>query len=423
VSLQPYSSVFELSIFDPKAIAGRTALAETQPNIEESSDGQSEIEKFEKDPIVPFLLASYGGARVSVPFYTSKRHIEVLMATGASGGSSWVEYERAAEELRQRWGRLFGHHRRIRRWLEGRHDMPPSATELVEFGDLLFETLLPGDVRRLYDVARSRERDRLFMVFTSMIPWVFDLPWEFARDPSRGTFLATEDVHLIRNIETHTPVERLGPKAKLRMLIAVAEPRNYAALSARKEADDIRQGLARIDGVLDVKVEDRMSREKLHYEVATGNYDIVHFIGHGYWDSDRRSSGLVLEDETGNASLLGDRSLREMLSNRGIRVVFLNACDTGRSHQRSAVGGTAQDLFGRGVPNVVANQLKVGDRAAVTFARVFYRFLAGGKTVAQATREARIAASYRDGAQSIDWAIPVVYARDPNDRLVEPTAT
>jgi len=150
----------------------------------------------------------------------------------------------------------------------------------------------------------------------------------------------------------------------------------------------------------------------------------LHFIGHGFWDAESGKSGLVLEDGKRGPFFLGDRSLREILSGRKIRVVFLNACDTGRSvrsgSRQSTIAGTAQDLFGRGVPNVVANQLKVGDKAATTFAKAFYTYLARGKTIAQATREARIACSYRPGMQSIDWAVPVVYARDAEDALVEP---
>ena len=149
----------------------------------------------------------------------------------------------------------------------------------------------------------------------------------------------------------------------------------------------------------------------------------MHFIGHGFWDAESGRSGLVLEDGRRGQFLLGDRSLREILSGRKIRVVFLNACDTGRSvssrSRPSSIAGTAQDLFGRGVPNVVANQLKVGDKAAATFAKAFYSYLAHGNTIAQATREARIACSYRPGMQSIDWAVPVVYARDADDALVE----
>jgi CHAT domain-containing protein len=104
---------------------------------------------------------------------------------------------------------------------------------------------------------------------------------------------------------------------------------------------------------------------------VTSRYDIVHFIGHGYWD--QGVSGLVLEDENGGRFNLDERNLREMFAGRKLRVVFLNACDTGRGtgpgSKPYSIGGTAQSLFGRGIQVVVANQLKVRDRAAADFAR------------------------------------------------------
>ena len=58
-------------------------------------------------------------------------------------------------------------------------------------GENLFEALFRNNVRRLYDVARSRQRGgRLNVVLTPMLEWIADLPWEFAFDPSRKTFLA-----------------------------------------------------------------------------------------------------------------------------------------------------------------------------------------------------------------------------------------
>jgi hypothetical protein len=61
----------------------------------------------------------------------------------------------------------------------------------------------------------------------------------------------------------------------------------------------------------------------------------------------------------------------------------------------------------------VAREGCIGSRCKV------YNYLAHGNTIAQASREARIACSYRPGMQSIDWAVPVVYARDADDALVE----
>jgi hypothetical protein len=372
----------------------------------------------EDDASVPLLLAAYDGARVSMPFRTSKRHI-------AGRTEDWVLEDYQIKELAARWGALFATHRKIKRFVDSSERTPPPDADLLEFGELLFETLLPGDVKRLFDVARSREQERLLIIFTSTIPWVFDMPWEFARDPTRGTVLATEDALFVRNIFT-TPVDRLPPKTgALRLLIATSEPTGLPPLSARQEADDIRNGLSHLvdKGLFQIEVRENVTAERLHQEAATGRYDIVHFIGHGFWDGKSGKSGLVLEDGQQGQLLLGDRSLREILSGRKIRVVFLNACDTGRSvtsgSRLSTIAGTAQDLFGRGVPNVVANQLKVGDKAAATFAKAFYGYLAHGLTIAQATREARIACSYRPGMQSIDWAVPVVYARDADDALVE----
>jgi hypothetical protein len=410
VAAQPYSSIFELTVIDPNLVTNRDEFNE-------------EIDA------VPMLLASYGGARVAVPFRTSQKHLGDLSSTVQASSPERYPVERIAQqgrELHDRWGHLFKYHRELKRYLDHDNEPEPAADSLRAFGDLLFETLLPGDVRRLYDAARSRERDKLFMVFTSMIPWVFDMPWEFARDPGRGTFLATEDVYFIRNILTPTPVQQLERTTKLHMLVAIAEPRGYAALSTSAEATRLRDELKPLTerGLLTIDVLEHATPKTLHHKAANDHLNIVHFIGHGYWEEAGLRSGLVVEDGRGEPYELGERSLREILSGRGIRVVFLNACDTGRGpttrkRQIATVAGTAQNLFGRGVPNVVANQLKVGDQAAVAFAGAFYSYLAHGKTVAQAAREARISASYRKGVQSIDWAIPVVYARDPADALVD----
>ena len=134
----------------------------------------------EDDVSVPLLLASYDGARVSMPFRTSKRHV-------AGRTEDWVLEDYQIKELAARWGALFATHRKIKRFVDSSERTPPPDADLLEFGELLFETLLPGDVKRLFDVARSREQEKLLIIFTSTIPWVFDMPWEFARDPTRGT--------------------------------------------------------------------------------------------------------------------------------------------------------------------------------------------------------------------------------------------
>jgi len=315
-------------------------------------------------------------------------------------------------------------HRLLKNYVDGAPGATlPAKPALKKFGDTLFETLLPGPVRRLFDVARTSGEDRLVVVFTSMINWVSDIPWEFARDPNRETFLATEDVHFLRNVLTPIPIERALPlQTRLRMLVATSEPLGFELPAAKREAARIAldlEGLVKADR-MSIDILEHATPACLHHRLVTGHYDIVHFIGHGYWN--QGVSGLVLQDEHGGRFDLDERNLREMFEGRGLRVAFLNACDTGRGtgtgSEPYSIGGTAQSLFSRGIQVVVANQLKVRDAAAADFASQFYRYLAHGLSIVEATREARIAASYAARRESIDWAIPVVYARNAGGALV-----
>jgi hypothetical protein len=77
----------------------------------------------------------------------------------------------------------------------------------------------------------------------------------------------------------------------------------------------------------------------------------------------------------------------------------------------------AQALVAHGLPALVANQYSVLDSSATSFAQHFYWALAQGMTLGEAARESRIAVNYSLQGDSIDWAVPVVYARDPRSRL------
>ena len=77
----------------------------------------------------------------------------------------------------------------------------------------------------------------------------------------------------------------------------------------------------------------------------------------------------------------------------------------------------APALVAAGVPAVVANQYSVLDTAATTFARELYAALARGESLGDATREARVALGHSVGTGGLDWAVPVLFARDPGATL------
>jgi hypothetical protein len=332
-------------------------------------------------------------------------------------------FPRRGGEAGARWQRIIRLHERTLAVLEGRTPPAalPSGKELRELGRDLFEALLPGDVRRLYDTARGLQKGRaLDVVFTSMLDWVADKPWELAFDPSRREFVATSSVNLVRNAFTAVPADAPGRgRGRLRILAVVAQPRGTVPLDTKTETTDLRKAFRPLAaaGRAEVEVLTRATASRLQRRLAKGGVDVVHFVGHGDFDEREREGSLLLEDEQGRPRRLGSEALGQVLCGRGLRLVFLNACETGRGGRVEWNRGVAPALVAAGLPAVVANQYPVLDSAATAFARELYAQLAVGRALGDAAREARVAVSRDLGPAALDWAVPVVFARDPREPL------
>ncbi|HEV2803910.1 MAG TPA: CHAT domain-containing protein [Chthoniobacterales bacterium] len=342
------------------------------------------------------ILASYAGAQVSGPMR--------------------LRADKAEEKTA--FGSIISVHERIKAFTNRESGSLPNDKQMVEFGSDLFEALFVGDVRRLYDEARSRQHNRkLDIVLTSMIPWIAEKPWEFAYDKARRSFLATEEIHMVRNVVTTIPANVIPPRSgPLRILVAAAQPVGLAALSVDDEVNVIRRGFAPLEdaGLAEVKVIARATPRMIHGALSTGNFTVVHFIGHGIFDETDKRGALFFEDDHGGESRMPERSVREVFCKRGVKLIFLNSCESGRGARDDSDGGIAQALVSHGVPAVVANQYSVLDSSATSFAQHFYWALTQGMSIGQAACEARIAVNYSLRGDIIDWAVPVVYTRDPN---------
>ena len=318
------------------------------------------------------------------------------------------------------FGEIIAVHQRIKAYTNREKGTLPDDDRMIKFGGQLFDTLFQGDVRRLYDEARTRQQGRLDLVLTSMIPWIAEKPWEFAYDHGRQSFLSTEEIHFVRNVLTNVPADpirlRNGP---LRILVVSAQPVGFGRLSIEQEVAVIKRGFKPLVDAQLVEIVPiaRATPSMIHEYLKTEDFDVVHFIGHGTYDEDRDEGCLIFVDEDGGESRLGQRSVREIFCKRGLSLVFLNSCESGRGGQADFNKGVAQSLVAHGLPALVANQYSVLDSSATSFAQHFYLSLANGMTLGQSAREARIAVNYQLHGEPIDWAIPVLYARDADLRL------
>ena len=341
------------------------------------------------------LVASYAGATVVTPFETK-------------GGA-------AGERMR----RIVELHERLLRALDGRAALAslPGERELVRYGTALFETLFPGDVRRLWDAALARSPHApVDVVFTSALDWIADKPWELAFDPSRRAFLTHGAATFVRNVFSTVPADPPRPRrGPLRILFAAARPAGLPPVAAKKEEAGIRAAfgslLAKGRAVLDVLPD--TTAEALHARLRTGRYDVLHFVGHGEFDEASRSGALLLEDARGRTKRLPAAALARLAAGRGLLLAVLNACESGRGGRHDFLRGVAPALAHGGLPAVAANQYRVFDDAAAAFAAHFYAALADGLSVGAALREGRVGLGTDLGEEALDWAVPVLYARDP----------
>ena len=369
------------------------------------------------DDQVAQLIATFRNARVMETLRTRpQKGSSRTRSTSDKGDVQWQQIKTAQDH--------------IQGYIQGNPKFPalPGEHELQQFGVALFKALFPGQVRRLYDAARSEQTSqRLNLIFTSDINWIADQAWEFVYDPDRRTFLALEEVNFTRNVLTAIPAERIPARGgPMRILVVVAQPLGLAKLSVEEEADVIRSGFRRLldANLAEVQLLLDATPELLHrtLESSTEPFDILHFIGHGEYREQEDCGYLVFENADGGVQELDSSTLRQILCRRGIRLVCLNACETGRGGREDFSRGVAQALISGGVPAVVANQYPVLDVSATSFSRHFYWALAMGQTIGDAAREARVAVNYSISGEAIDWAVPVVFARNPAQRLCLPRA-
>jgi hypothetical protein len=358
------------------------------------------------------LLATYRNARV----------VETIFLRG---GPRTPEGGEDDDGDAYHWNKIIGTNEQIKSYIDGKAGATlPDGDALHKLGVNLFNAIFPGTVRRLYDVARvdrSRAGRRLDIVLTSMVNWVADKPWEFAYDRNRESFLATEAVNFTRNVLTAVPAEEpvSHPERPLRILVVVAQPVGLGLLSAEEEEHVVRRGFQALEdaGLATLEFMLRARIEELHERLRNPDIDILHFVGHGEYEESENEGYLVFENPDGGMQKVSAESLRQVLCQRGIRLIFLNACETGmvgRSKNRFDFNrGVAPKLVAGGIPILVANQYKVLDVSATEFAKHFYWWLALGSTVGDAAREARVAVNYSVAGENIDWAVPVVYARNP----------
>lgn len=300
---------------------------------------------------------------------------------------------------------------------------PPGTPSPRQVGETLFRTLFAGQVGLLFAqsrglVARQGQGLRVRLRFRldpsdPRLIVLHGLPWELLCDPDTRDFLAlSRRTPVVRSLDVPRPLLPLPLPAGLRILVAMADAPGHP-LDLKSERSHLQEVWAGIPGVeiLDL---DRAGLEPLRTALLGAPVHILHLMGHGEIDPVTSSGTLILTGPDGDRLPVTGETLAHVLKDiPDLRLVFLNACDTGRIPAGTApdpFSGVATALVLGGVPAVIAMQLPVADDAAIAFSRTVHSRLAQGDPLDAAVTEGRhaILALHPETAE---WAIPVLFTR------------
>lgn len=243
------------------------------------------------------------------------------------------------------------------------------------------------------------------------------LPWELMRKSIEADpLLVSTQTVLVRSLDVNKVVTPRPIDGPLRVLLIRANPKGTAALDLDREGELIGRSLAELPGVVVDEVDP--VEERIFDRLAGAAYHVVHYMGHGDFAA-TQGGMLLLEDADGHAVPTSAKAFAHLLRDEPLRLVFLNACDTGATPQLDGLhpfAGVAAALVANGVPAVVAMQFPITDRAALVFSKVFYARIAADDAVDVAVAQGRSAlylAAVRAGGDDAggEWATPVLYMR------------
>jgi formylglycine-generating enzyme required for sulfatase activity len=165
--------------------------------------------------------------------------------------------------------------------------------------------------------------------------------------------------------------------------------------------------------------------ERLGEELRNDAYNVLYFIGHGYYDEFEKKSYLLFErgDPAARATAAGTAIpsylLSACLEQSGIKLVILSGCNSARNDSVKSLSGAAQAIAERrSISAVVGMQCEVPLYTAQAFDFAFFTELARLQPVYKAVTAGRgaiinsVLIANENLASVMDWAIPILLMRN-----------
>jgi CHAT domain-containing protein len=300
----------------------------------------------------------------------------------------------------------------------------PQSEAALKLGSGLFEAVFTSDIRltwaRSLDVVRAAKQGLRLRLRLAEAPSLAVLPWELLYDRRQNSYIAqSERTPVVRYLEVPMTPRALDIDGALRILVVVSSPTDLPELDVEAEWRRVEDALAirTSQGTVHLDRLEEPTLSALSKWLRTHDVHVLHFIGHGEYDTQLHDGVLYFCDRYGRRAPVSSTVLGPYLRDHDpLRLVFLNACQSARVDSSDPFSGMAQGLVQQDCVALVAMQFPISDGAATEFTGDFYGSLADGLAVDQAVTSGRKAllAGYAS-----EWATPVLFLRDPSGKVFD----
>ncbi|MEH2250063.1 CHAT domain-containing protein, partial [Nostoc sp.] len=304
---------------------------------------------------------------------------------------------------------------------------PDNATKieqkLQQWGQHLFELVFRSTDkgREFFQEATRDGLDKCELGIISDNANVLNLPWELLYSPDYQ-FLAPSLAGMYRSLSSQGVKAPLPPMPddQLNILLVIARPDDEQDVNFKTIARPLLAALQPIRQRVNLKVLRPPSLKAFEAELQTnkGFYHIVHFDGHGNFDSNTQGV-LIFENEQGNEQAVSAREIAQYLTDCRVPIFVLNACKSGQVGEE-AFSSVAGQLVKLGAKGVVAMAYSVYAKGAEHFIGRLYGELVRGECIATAVAAGRKSMSIEKMRPSPkgnlplqDWFVPVLYQQEP----------
>ncbi len=311
--------------------------------------------------------------------------------------------------------------------VSARRIMSDTEAAIQDVGRRLFDSAFTGSVESAYrtSLAVASERGKSVQISLRLTaPGLAALPWETLYDSETQTYLCRKEP-LVRNVPAPYSSAPLALAPPLRILAMISSPRGLPALDVEDERERLERALGPHleSGRVELHWLEDASWEGIHGKLLEREWHVLHFVGHGAFDTATDEGVLAFVGRDGRADYVAASSLADLLDEAEPtpRLVVLNSCQSGAAGTSDLFSGTAAALAHSGIRAVAAMQFSISDIAAIAFARGFYTALAYGRGIDEAVRSGRIGI-LGIGRGTLEWVTPVLYLRGEDAHLFDVAA-